>query len=133
MDENKIAAQVAQNIPKEEHIPAPNIVEQPQPSAFDSNVPIETAAISTAVLDYFDIGRVEKYSEDTQRRLRDIYQWAAETAQSQDPNAVLQTIRAVELELGISFAPDRLIRLAKFVKLKRQSNLINTQLGALYG
>lgn len=133
MNENEIASQVAKAIPKETHVPAPVVPDAPQPSAFDSNIPIESAAVSTVVLDHFDIGRVDRYSEDTQRRLREIYQWAAETAQSQDPNSVLEVIRAAEIELGIGFAPDRLIRLAKFVKLKRQSQLINTQLGALYG
>jgi hypothetical protein len=132
MNETEIAAQVAQNIPKEEHIPAPIVEEKPQPSAFDSNVALEDPTFALRLQDYFDVPRIERYNEETQKQLRSVYEWAAQRAGSADLNEVLPIIRMLENELGATFTTDKLQRLAKFIKLQKQSEVLRIQQEALY-
>lgn len=133
MNEDAIAAQVAQNIQKEEHIPAPVAPEEPQPSAFESNVELNNPAISLQLVDYFSVGRIDRFNEETQRQLRAVYRWAAEQLQSTELDKILPLIRQVEMEIGSSFKEDRLARLAKWVNLQKQSEVLRAQMGALYG
>lgn len=132
MDEQTVAAQVAQNIHKEEHIPAPIVAEEPQPSAFDSNVALNDPTFAVQLQDYFDIPRVERYNEVTQQQLREVYGWAAERAGSTDLDKVLPIVRALENELGATFTTDKLQRLAKFVKLQKQSAVLRAQMESIY-
>lgn len=133
MTEDQIAAQVAKNIPKEEHIPAPVVAEEPQPSAFESNIELNDPSISLELVDYFNIGRIDRFNEETQRQLRSVYRWAAEHAQSTELDKILPLIRQVEMELGVTFADDKLARLSRFVHLQKQSEVLRAQMGALYG
>lgn len=133
MDEAQIAAQTAKNIPTEEHIPAPVVPEEPQQSAFETNMEINDPAISLQLIDYFNIPNIDRFNEHTQRQLRTIYQWAAETAQSKELDKVLPVIRTLENELGATFTTDKLQRLAKFVTLQKQANVLRYQMEHLYG
>lgn len=133
MDESIIAANLAAKIQTDTHVPAPVVEEGPQPSAFETNIELNDPAIGMQLTDYFDVGRIDRFNEVTQRQLRSVYQWAAERANSTELANVLNVIRNVELELGATFAPDRLARLAKFVQLNRQSEAIRIQQESLYG
>lgn len=133
MDESIIAANLAAKIETNIHIPAPVVDEAPQPSAFETNIELNDPAIGMQLTDYFDIGRIDRFNEVTQRQLRNVYQWAAEKAGSIELANVLQIIRSVEMELGITYAPDRLVRIAKFVQLNKQSEVLRLQQEALYG
>lgn len=132
MDESIIAANLAAKIQTETHIPAPVVEEAPQPSAFETNIELNDPAIGMQLTDYFDVGRIDRFNEVTQRQLRSVYQWAAERAGTTELANVLDVIRNVELELGATFAPDRLARLAKFVQLNKQSEAIRIQQESLY-
>lgn len=132
MDESIIAANLAAKIQTDTHIPAPKVEETPQPSAFESNIELNDPAIGLQLTDYFDVGRIDRFNEVTQRQLRSVYQWAAERAGTKELANVLNVIRNVELELGVTFAPDRLARLAKFVQLNKQSEAIRIQQESLY-
>ena len=77
MSEEQIANQVAKNIQTETHIPAPVVEDQPQQSAFDSNVELNNPLTSLQLTDYFNLSRVDIYNEHTQRQLRDVFNWAA--------------------------------------------------------
>jgi len=132
MSETEIADQLAQNIQKEEHVPAPIVEEKPQPSAFDSNVALEDPTFALRLQDYFDVPRIERYNEETQKQLRSVYEWAAQRAGSTDLNEVLPIIRMLENELGATFTTDKLQRLAKFIKLQKQSEVLRIQQEALY-
>lgn len=132
-NETHIAAQVAKNIKVEEHIPAPVVKEDPQPSAFQSNIELNDPTMALRLQDYFDVPRVERYNEHTQRQLRDIYEWAAQKANSTELDQVLPIIRMLENELGATFTSDKLQRLAKFIKLQKQSEVLRLQQEALYG
>lgn len=132
MDEQTIAAQQAAKIQTEKHIPAPVVEEAPQPSAFESNIELNDPAIGLQLTDYFDIGRIDRFNEVTQRQLRSVYQWAAQKAGTTELANVLQVIRSVEMELGATYAPDRLVRIAKFVQLNKQSEALRIQMDNLY-
>lgn len=133
MDESTIAANLAAKIQTETHVPAPVVDEGPQPSAFETNIELNDPAIGMQLTDYFDVGRIDRFNEVTQRQLRGVYQWAAEKAGSAELANVLQVVRSVEMELGITYAPDRLVRIAKFVQLNKQSEVLRLQQEALYG
>lgn len=135
MDEQTIAARVAQNIKTEPHIPAPapTTPAEPLPSAFDSNVALNDPALGLQLADYFDLGRLEIHNEEFQRQMRSVYQWAAEIAQSTELDKVMSVVRVLENELGATWASDRLQRLAKWVKLNQQAKVLSLQLEALRG
>lgn len=133
MTEEQIANKVAQNIQTEEHIPAPVVPEQPQESAFNSNVELNNPLTSLQLTDYFNLSRVDIYNEHTQRQLRDVFNWAAEKAESTELDKVLPIIRMLENELGATFTTDKLQRLAKFIKLQKQAEVLRMQQEALYG
>jgi hypothetical protein len=132
MDENIIAANLAAKIETNTHIPAPTVVEAPQPSALESNIELNDPAIGMQLTDYFDIGRIDRFNEVTQRQLRGVYEWAAQKAGTTDLAGVLQVIRTVEMELGLTYTPDRLVRVAKFVQLNKQSEALRIQMDSLY-
>lgn len=132
MNEDIIAANLAAKIETNTHVPAPAVEEAPQPSAFETNIELNDPAIGMQLTDYFDIGRIDRFNEVTQRQLRGVYQWAAEKAGSAELANVLQVVRSVEMELGITYAPDRLVRIAKFVQLNKQSEALRIQQEALY-
>lgn len=132
MDEQTIANKIAQNIQTEEHIPAPVVAEEPQESAFNSNVELNNPLTSLQLTDYFNLSRVDIYNEHTQRQLRDVFNWAAEKAESTELDKVLPIIRMLENELGATFTTDKLQRLAKFIKLQKQAEVLRMQQEALY-
>lgn len=133
MNEEQIAQKIADNRPVEKHIPAPIVDEGPQPSAFETSVELNDPAISMRLADYFDITPISRHNDTTQRQLRTVYQWAAELAQSTELDKVLPIVRQLENELGATFMPDKLARLAKFVHLKKQQTVIEAQIGGLSG
>lgn len=132
MSEEQIANQVAQNIQTETHIPAPVVPEGPQESAFKSNVELNNPLTSLQLTDYFNLSRIDVYNEHTQRQLRDVFNWAAEKAESTELDKVLPIIRMLENELGATFTTDKLQRLAKFIKLQKQAEVLRIQQEVLY-
>lgn len=131
MDESSIAAKVAQNIPQEPlQAPTQTTADEPQNSAFDSNIELSTNE-HMILADYFELSRIDTWSDDKQRQIREVYRWAAEQAQSKELGTVMNVLRNLEMELGIMMKPNKLLRIAKFVELKRKSDLINAQMGAV--
>lgn len=127
MDESQIAAEVAKNIKVEEHIPAPEVPQEPQESAFTSNVELHVNTYGQQLSDYFGLDRIAKYSEDSQRQLREIFSYASETSKAQDIETVFDTIRQMEMELGISYKKNRLMKLAKWIELDRKTRALRAQ------
>lgn len=127
MDEAQIAKQVAQNIKVEEHIPAPvdNTPEEPNP--FTSNVEMNVNIYAQQLTDYFELDRISKYTEESQRQLREVFNWAAERSNAKDIETVFNTIRQLEMELGISLKPNRLMRLSKWMELDRKTRALRAQ------
>jgi hypothetical protein len=136
MNEEQIANKVSQNIQTETHIPGPYETGELKPetgeSAFDSNVELNLVSPGQQLVDYFEISRIDIYNEHTQRQLRDVYTWAAEKAQSTEMDKILTVIRSLEMELGATYTTDKLQRIAKFIKLQKQAEVLRLQQEALY-
>lgn len=136
MDETEIASRVAQNIPRDtpvETTASANAAEGASTTPIDPNIALGDLGILTRVQDYFDIPRLDRYNEQTQKQLREVYSWAADLAHSVELDKVLPVIRSLENELGVTFRQDKLQRLAKFVHLKKQSTVLQHQMDALHG
>ena len=134
MDESQIAARVAQNVPQDNPVAAPapaTDTPEEQGGLLDYSVALNDVGTLTRIQDYFDVPRLDRYNEQTQKQLRDVYGWAADIAKSTDLDKVLPIIRALENELGLTFKPGKLPRLAKFVHLKKQSDVLQYQMGAI--
>lgn len=129
MDENKIVAELAKSLPENQPKPEPveKKPETPQPSAFESNVELNDPAIGLELADFFGVGRVERFSEERQQQLRNLYRWAAEKAGSSDKIAVMDKLRTLEMELGVGYKQNRLDTLARWVKLDRQAETIRRE------
>lgn len=130
LDESAIAAEVAKRIPQPEPTPeAPVVAGEPGEKAYVSR--LDSDQFNALLGDYFNVQGVDKYSEDVQAAIRSIQNWAYETTNSQDHEKALYAIRSLESELGATFKPDRLPRLAKFIKLKQQSRILDMQINAV--
>lgn len=129
MDEQTIANKLTENIPQEAP-EGPTVAPQPEtgPSAFESNIALNDPAISLAVADYLDVSKVDRFSDEKQAQMREIFRWASETSQSTDIGDVLLQIRMLENELGTLFKPDRLSRLSRWVSLHRQAESLRKQM-----
>lgn len=127
MDEQQIAAKVAENIQVEEHIPAPVTPEQPQESAFTSNVELHVNTYGQQLSDYFGLDRTTRHTEEGQRQLREVFRWASQYSKAQDIEAVFQAIRQLEEQLGISFKSNRLGRLARWIELDQKTRALRAQ------
>lgn len=132
MTEQEIAARVAQNIPRDEPAPpaeAPVVASVPEEKGYVSNM--DSSQFNLLLADYFNVSGVDKYSEEVKASIRSVQNWAYETSGSEDSEKALYAIRVLENELGSSFKPDRLARLAKFIRLKKQSEVLSLQLQAV--
>jgi len=128
MDEAAIQAKVAKNIPQEPVQEAPTATEEtPKESAFDSNVELNIANEGMEFFDYFAVSRIDRWSEESQRQLREVYRWASNRVQSNDANDVLGQILMLENELGTTHKPNRLHRLARWVELEKQTSMLRAQ------
>jgi len=134
MNEEQVASQVAKNIQVEEHFPAPAIDEPPQPSSFDSNIALGDPMFSEPLSDYFGLDRIAKFTEETQRQMRIVLEWANKQTGSKELGDILPLIQSTEAEMGIMLKPDRLARLARIIQLQNQARAVQAQIdGAIYG
>lgn len=132
MDESQIAAQLASTIPTEP-VEAPRIEEAPNTDISHSNGELNTND-HMILADFFGLNRTEMWSDDKQRQVREVYRFASEIAGTNELSKVIDIVRQMELQLGITMKSNKLFRLARFVELKRQSNLINAQMqGVIHG
>lgn len=127
MDEAQIAQQVAKNIPQEPVVATEPIAEpitEPQP--FHWNGELDNAAF-LHLADVFGLDRISRHHEATQNQLRSIYRYAAETLQTTDIDLILGKIAEMEVGLGVAYKPDRMQRLARWVQLERQTQILRRQ------
>lgn len=135
MDESQVAAQVAQNIPKEE-TPIETPLDAPEPDSGEvSKTPIyiNDPVMEMRLLDYFAVGRTEKYSERTQTQLRNIMEWAATESQSTDYGSIVSMVNALERQLGLALKPNRLGLLYRYIVLNREATQIQKEMRTIGG
>lgn len=134
MDEQKIAAEVAKRIPRDEPptpepVGADSPVGEPEEKGYVSR--LDSGQFNSLLEDYFDVSKMDRYNDDVKSSIRSIQNWAYETTNSEDHEKALYAIRSLENEVGATFKPDRLARLAKFIRLKQQSKVLDIQLEAV--
>lgn len=136
MNENEIVEQLAKSIPKEPEttdVAKPVASEEPQPSAFEANIELNDPAIGMRIADYYDVSKIDRFSEERQRQMRLIYRWGAEQAQSTELGPVLQKLQTLETELGIRYKPDRLTTVSRWIKLNNQAKALKQEMETLRG
>jgi hypothetical protein len=131
MNETEIAAKVAENIKTEEHIPAPVVEEAPKLNAFESSIELNDPAIGLELADYFGLSKMDRFNEEGQQQLRALYRWGAERAGSTEKGDVLEQLHLLSLELGVTFKPDRLGTMSRWVKLSRQADALRKEMDTL--
>jgi hypothetical protein len=127
MNEAQIQAQLAKNIPVDEPTVAPVQDDTPKESAFDSSVELNVANEGMEFFDYFAVNRIDRWSDESQRQVREVYRWAAQKAQSNELPEVFNQLRLLETELGIIYKPNRLQRLARWIELEKQTEAFRAQ------
>jgi len=89
---------------------------------------------SEPLSDYFGLDRISKYTEETQRQMRIVLDWANKTTGSKELGDIMPLIQATETQLGIMLKPDRLARLARIIQLQNQARAVQAQIdGAIHG
>lgn len=124
----KLAAQV-QTPPPEPKTDTP----PEEPEREWGNTPLPTEHTTNAIFDYLNLPPTEKYSHETQQRLKVIAEWAAKGAQSADTIEILNYIKTRESMRGIAWNDDRVFILYKIAKLEAQREHINRELGLYNG
>lgn len=134
MDETQIAAKVATNIPREIHVPAPDVPEVSVDGEIDyGHLNYEDPVLIQRFSDYFELPRMAKYTEESQRHIRTVLEWANQMTGSTDVADLLLYIQRAERELGINFKPNRLARVYRFVRIQEQALGLDKEMELLRG
>lgn len=128
MNEQQIAQKVAQNIPQEPVASEPTVeaTEAPAEQPFSWNGEIDTNSFMI-LADAFNLDRISRHTEATQLQMRAIYRYAAESVKSTDVNLILGKISEMENQLGIGWRSDKMQRLARWVHLEKQTEVLRRQ------
>lgn len=135
MDENQIAAEVAQNIPKEQTVDSATetVTKTQDGDAFKTHIDLTSPDTGVRLAEFLGVGRMAVYSEETQRDMKEVYRWASEKMESNDIGDVLGIIGSLEMELGIKWEKNRLQKMAHWVRLHNQAESLRKQMGYLSG
>ncbi len=133
--EEQIAAQVAKNIPQE-----PISVSKPEVTPHDPDEPIdhthidyEDPVLNQRLSDYFELPRGAKYTEESQRHLRVVLDWANQMTGTGEVADLLLAIQRTERELGTLYKPNRLARMYRFVRIQQQALGLDKEMELLRG
>jgi len=132
--ETKIAQELANKLPQEGpmlgNYPEPEPVEQPE--FVDKMLP-EERFTQGELLDYLQIPTHQRHDPVVEDYIKTVYQWARDNAQSGDINQLLRVISEQEMHMGSKLKPDRLKRLAEYVKISKIRQGLAIRERALYG
>lgn len=126
MNENQIAEQMAQNVPQEPVSESVTTNDTPEPQPFHWNGEIDNSTF-LHLADVFGLDRITRHHESTQNQLRSVYRYVAESLQTTDLDLILGKISEMETGLGVAYKPDRMQRLARWVDLERQTQILRRQ------
>lgn len=136
MDEATVAAALAaKNTPE---VPgAPEL--PPQPSDGEVNQQFldkmtpEELFTKNQLLDYLQVPTHQRHSPIVDNYILTVYQWARDNAQTGDINQLLRIISEQEQHLGSRLKPDRLQKLAEYVKINKMRQQLFDKERLLYG
>lgn len=131
LNENDIAQRLRENIHQEPEVPKPIVAEEPQPSAFDSNVELGKMMVTYKLYDYFEIPSHERNAPEVQDWMGVIYSWAVRESGSQELADILKIIQTKELEMGLLTKSGRLAKVYRYVKLTNQRKAIELEMNTL--
>lgn len=132
--ETKTVQDLANALPHEEprdySYPNP---EPPKDQGFVDTILPEERLSQTQLLDYLRVPTQERHDPIIDDYIRTVYDWARDNAQSGDFNQLLRVISEQEMHMGSKLKPDRLRRLAEYVKINRLRQSLSAREQALYG
>lgn len=133
-NEAQIAAELASKLPNPGPLDGGWPKEEPteQQQYVDTLLP-EEHLTQRELLDYLQVPMQERHSPIVDDYVRTIYDWARDNAQSKDLNQLLRIINEQEQHMGSKLKPDRLRRLAEYVKISKIRQSLAAREQALYG
>lgn len=132
--ETKIVQELASKVPSEEprDYSYPNPEPSPEQSFVDTLLP-EERFTQSQLLDYLNVPSAERHDPIIDDYIRTIYDWARDNAQSSDFNQLLRVISEQEMHMGSKLKPNRLQKLAEYVKISKIRQSLAARERALYG
>lgn len=140
MDEAEIAAALAA---KANPDPTPDVETPQEPEkpaepknedeSFHDNLPLENTLEKMQLLDYFQVPQISRHSAEVQTWMNTVIEWARGEAGSREYTDVLRVINDQERIMGSKLKPDRLSRLAQYVKINSLRRQLIEKERALYG
>lgn len=133
-EEAKLAEVLADKLPKTEPYQGGYPTETPEePQNYVDTLLPEEQMTQRELLDYLQVPSQERHSPIVDDYIRTIYEWARDNSQSRDINQLLRVINEQEQHMGSKLKPDRLKRLAEYVKISRIRQSLAAREQALYG
>lgn len=120
MNEDQIAADLAQKLPPSQPDQT-GYPEQtpPEPQNFVDKLLPEEQLTQGQLLDYLQIPTQSRHDPMVEDYVRTVYQWARDIAGTPDLAQLIRVISEQEMHMGSKLKPDRLRRLAEYVKISR--------------
>jgi len=132
-NETKIAQDLANTLPKSEPMvggyPEDKPVEQPE--FVDKMLPEDHGKIRD-ILDYLQFPVHDRSNPIVDDYARTVYEWARDNAGTGDMAQLIRVISEQEMHMGSKLKPDRLKRLAEYVKINRIRQNLAARERALY-
>lgn len=130
MDEAQIAERLKQNLPKPEPDSTTSRIDDanPQDSGYSSNIGDVPEVYK--MYDFFGI-ETNYRNQENERKVAEVYKWAADHLQNTDYLAIIEFITSVEQSMGGSTLGSRLERIHRYIKLDQQISRLKQEQGWL--
>lgn len=132
--EEQIAAELARRVeePVTPDVPtAPLIPAEPQ-NFLDKLLP-EEQMTAMKIMDYLSVPTIARHDMMVDDYVKTVYEWARDNAGSSDMSQLIRVISEQEQHMGSKLKPDRLRRLAEYVKISRLRVNLAARERELYG
>jgi hypothetical protein len=134
MDETKLAAALAEKVA--EPVPAPTETQPETPDEpqnfVDKLLPEETFT-AQQLLDYLQVPTAERHNAIIDNYILTVYQWARDNAGSGDITQLIRVISEQEQHMGSKLKPNRLAKLAEYIKISKIRQQLAVRERELYG
>jgi hypothetical protein len=133
MNESQIAAQLAASVA--EPIPAPTVTptEPVDPPNYVDKMLPEEHYTAQRLLDFLQVGTEVRHNPEVDNYIQTIYQWARDQAGTDDYYQILRVIQEQEMHMGSHLKPQRLQRLAEYVKISKLRQQLAVREREIYG
>lgn len=129
--EQEIAERLKQNLPKPEPDSTTDRVDDANPVSDQGYVAdIGDSLDMYKLYDFFEI-QTQYRTSDNEKKLQEVYRWAANQVQSTDYLAVAKVLMALEQGMAGTMLGSRLERAYQYIKLQQQIDRLKEQQGWL--